>query len=238
MAYNGKYQLSPVTLGDGENTQLLTDSVGRVIASVVGGIASGSTDSGNPVKIGAVVAGTPGVVGADGTRQDLRTDGRGYLWATIGTGGSTAIVSGAMVDATSNSICRVYNEARNMVFNGSTWDRAKKPVSTARLLSAAASTNGTNIKASAGDLFRIRGYNAKAGAVYLKLYNKATAPTVGTDTPVATYYLPASAAFEIAFDNPLYFATGIGYGLTGAAADADTTALTAGDVVCMNVHYA
>jgi hypothetical protein len=35
----------------------------------------------------------------------------------------------------------------------------------------------------------------------------------------------------------LYFSTGIAYGLTGAAADSDTTALTAGDVVGVNIDY-
>jgi hypothetical protein len=36
---------------------------------------------------------------------------------------------------------------------------------------------------------------------------------------------------------PLYFSTGIAYALTTAAADADTGALTAGDVIAMNIAY-
>jgi len=109
----------------------------------------------------------------------------------------------------------------------------------ARLLSAAANTNPTLVKASAGRVYKIQGYNAAAAVRYLKLYNKATAPSVGTDTPVITLALQPSAAFALDFANiGFYFATGIGFGLTVASADNDTTALTAGDIVGMNVFYA
>jgi hypothetical protein len=109
--------------------------------------------------------------------------------------------------------------------------------STYRLLSAAASTNGANIKASAGTVKGIQGFNAKASAVYLKLYNKASSPTVGTDTPVKTIYLPATAAFAFDFGTGVSFATGISIALTGAGADADTTALASGDILALNVDY-
>lgn len=106
---------------------------------------------------------------------------------------------------------------------------------TYRLLSALASTNGANIKSGLGTVTRVSGYNAKATPVYLKLYDKATAPTVGTDTPRKTRYLPASSAFDFHMDD--YFGAGIGIALTGAAADADTTALLAGDILALNVDY-
>lgn len=106
---------------------------------------------------------------------------------------------------------------------------------TARLVSAAASTNATSVKAGNGSVKRITGYNAAASARYLKLYDKVSAPTVGTDTPRATFYLPAATAFSLDRDD--YFGQGIAYAITGAAADNDTTALTAGDVVCLNIDY-
>ncbi len=113
----------------------------------------------------------------------------------------------------------------------------------ARLLSAAASTNSTSVKATSGNVFSIVGVNTNAAARYLKLYNKATAPTVGTDTPIATLYLPPTAVGggQFSFDfsgQPLNFSLGIGYALTTAAADADTGALTAGDVIALNISYA
>lgn len=108
-----------------------------------------------------------------------------------------------------------------------------------RLLSAAATTNGTLVKSSAGRVYKVQGYNASTSVRYLKLYNKASAPTVGTDTPVITLALQPSHGFVLDFGNIGYsFAAGIGYGLTGSFADNDTTALTAGDIVGMNVFYA
>lgn len=107
-----------------------------------------------------------------------------------------------------------------------------------RLVSAAASTNATSVKATAGRVLMIRGYNAKAAVCYLKLYNKASAPTVGTDIPFMTIPLKASDVFNIDFENfGLNFSTGIAYAITGAAADADTTALVAADVVGLGVVY-
>lgn len=115
---------------------------------------------------------------------------------------------------------------------------SKNGISVKRLVSAAASVNATLVKASQGRVFKITGQNAAAAVRYIKLYNKATAPTVGTDTPVATFAVAASAPFEFDFGEiGLYFSTGIGYGLTNLNADADTTALTAADVLSLNVFY-
>lgn len=125
------------------------------------------------------------------------------------------------------------------LYNGGTWDRAVKSNATNRLLSSAATTNATSAKASAGNLFKIVGNNTVASKRYLKLYNKAAAPTVGTDTPVLTFVLPASAAFSIDVGGSVghYFGTGIAYAITGAAADTDTTAIASGDIECLNLTY-
>lgn len=109
--------------------------------------------------------------------------------------------------------------------------------STHRLLSAAASVNNTLVRAGQNDLYSIIGYNARASFVYLKLYDKATAPAAGTDTPVLTFALPATATFAIPIPG-LSFGLGLGYAFTTAAADADTGALTAADITALNIIYA
>ncbi|WP_179505731.1 MULTISPECIES: hypothetical protein [unclassified Sphingomonas] len=203
----------------------------------LGNVPAGASDSGNPVKIGGVYNATQPTL-TDGQRGNLQLSSRGEVITSIGSSGNVAsVVTGVGTDA-GGSVNGVNVYARPGVFNGATWDRAKKPSSTTRLLSAAATTNATSVKTSMADLFRVRGHNASASARYLKLYNKASAPTVGTDTPVATYCLPPSSPFEIAFDTPLYFSTGLGFALTGAAVDSDTTAIAAGDILCLNIHYA
>lgn len=114
----------------------------------------------------------------------------------------------------------------------------QEPNASSRILSAAASTNATSAKATWGKVHKVVGYNAAAAARYLKLYNKHTSPTVGTDTPIVTLYLPPATAFDIDFSNGgLVFGLGIAYALTTGSADSDTGALTAGDILGLNVVY-
>lgn len=106
-----------------------------------------------------------------------------------------------------------------------------------RIASAGASVNATSAKTSGGRVYAISGYNAKASVVYLKFYDKATAPTVGTDVPALTLALPPETAFNINLSGHV-FNLGIAYGLTTDAADNGTTALSSGDVLGLTVTYA
>lgn len=107
-----------------------------------------------------------------------------------------------------------------------------------RLLSSAASTNATSIKASATRLYYLQLYNNSAAVKYLKLYNKASAPTVGTDTPVETYALKPNDYFILsAGDIGDWFVTGLAMALTGGEADADTTAVASGDIKTIVALY-
>lgn len=102
-------------------------------------------------------------------------------------------------------------------------------LSTARV-AAAASTNATNVKNAAGQVYGYALYNGNAAARFVKFYNKASAPTVGTDTPVLTIILPAGGGANVEWSKGIPFATGISYAITGAVADSDTTAVSANDV--------
>lgn len=170
----------------------------------------------------------------------LRVSNRGELLVSTAIGGvaQAALADNADAVAVSATVNGQKVQSRNTVFNGTSWDRQRKTNLTARLVSAAASTNATSVKASAGDLGKIVGFNAAAAKRYLKLYNKASAPVVGTDTPVMTLTLPAGASFNFDFQMGHYFSTGIAYALTVNAADADTTALTAADVEGLSITYA
>lgn len=114
---------------------------------------------------------------------------------------------------------------------------AIRPDSVSRITSAAASTNATVAKDSPGILYSLIGFNAAASARYLKVYDKATAPTVGTDTPKLTITLPATTAFSIDWQMPIEFRAGISYALTTGVADNDTGALTAGDITGLNIIF-
>ena len=104
------------------------------------------------------------------------------------------------------------------------------PASGAKQISAA-STNATSVKGSAGQLYGWYIYNDGAQEVYFKLYNKASAPTVGTDVPVIVLAIPAGSGANAFSDIGIPFGTGIASAITTGAADADATAVAANQVV-------
>lgn len=96
-------------------------------------------------------------------------------------------------------------------------------------LVSAASTNATSVKASAGQIYSIAATNSNAAVRYLKLYNKASAPTVGTDTPVQVYMLPAGGGIALSIPVGMAFATGIAFAITSGAADSDSGTVLANE---------
>ncbi len=104
-------------------------------------------------------------------------------------------------------------------------------------LNSAASTNAALIITGTSGLQAFHATNIGAGIAIVKLYNKATAPTVGTDVPEMIIPVPAAAAGLPGTSPPLSpayigqrFPLGLGIAITGAMADSDTTAVAAGQV--------
>ena len=103
-------------------------------------------------------------------------------------------------------------------------------------VNSAATTNGALILTGTSGLQAFYATNIGATAAFVKLYNKATAPTVGTDVPemiiavpAAVAGVPGAAQITPGF-NGYRFALGLGIAITGAVADSDTTAVAAGQV--------
>jgi len=119
------------------------------------------------------------------------------------------------------------------------WNKALNRGLTAFKRISTASTNATVIKAEPG---RFLGYyvsNTNAAARYVKFYDKATAPTVGTDTPLLSYMVPGATTGGGASQNfvpGVRFSAGISMATTTGAADADTGAVAANEVI-VNVVY-
>jgi hypothetical protein len=121
------------------------------------------------------------------------------------------------------------------------WSPNMGPSANSILPSAAATINATVVKASAGRLYKIKGYNAAAAIRYLKFWNKATTPAPATDTALIMFNYPLKASDQFDIDlTPIGFAfsTGIGYTISTGSANADATAVTAADIVGLNVMYA
>lgn len=65
------------------------------------------------------------------------------------------------------------------------------------------------IKASAGTLFCLTGYNSKTSSQFIQLHNTTSLPA-DTAVPVMTFLVPASSPFSILYnDYGRYFSTGI-----------------------------
>lgn len=102
--------------------------------------------------------------------------------------------------------------------------------STSSRVVAAASTNATSLKASAGNITEIDLFNVAAYDIFVKFYNKASAPTVGSDTPTWTVPIKAGTGYSKSFKYGKSFATGVAFAMTKLQADSDTTVLVASDV--------
>jgi hypothetical protein len=94
---------------------------------------------------------------------------------------------------------------------------------------AAASTNATSTKGAAGQVYEACLNTVAAYPVFLKLYNKATAPTVGTDTPVKVIQAQAGVPACMRTEEGFAFGTGIAWALTKGITDADATAVLVSD---------
>jgi hypothetical protein len=101
---------------------------GNQIAVAKGDVASGSADSGNPVKVGAKYNSTQPTF-TDGQRADMQVDSRGNLRMGLYANNTQTTASfkadNADADATSATANKLGVMSRGTVYNGTTWDRMK-----------------------------------------------------------------------------------------------------------------
>ena len=122
------------------------------------------------------------------------------------------------------------NTANSNPFLVTTVPSASAGGTTLYTLTLAASTNATNVKASAGQLYSISGFNASSATpVWISLYNNAGTPTCGTSI-IQQFLIPGSTTgtgFVYDFSSPKAFATGIAFcattGIAGTGSPAATT---------------
>jgi hypothetical protein len=94
----------------------------------------------------------------------------------------------------------------------------------------------TEIKATAGQLYQMMVTSIDATPVYAKLYNDTAANTDETDTPIQRFVVPSQgtangAGFALPIPTGMVFSTAITLRVTTGAADNDTGALTANEVL-------
>lgn len=96
---------------------------------------------------------------------------------------------------------------------------------------SAASTNATLVKSTTGAVTSLNLSNTSAAFKYFRLFNKASAPVPGTDTPILIIGIPPAGHVSLSVPAAFAFGTGLGYAITGASPLLDATAVALGDVV-------
>jgi len=179
---------------------------------------------------------------------------RSRYWRVVYTNGSTLQTNFEMtVTAASAAIGQTNTSGNAQVVQSGTWtvQPGNTPNTTpwlvtqspstsggatlAKVLSAA-STNATSVKASAGQVYGYSFANTNAAYRFVHFYDKASAPTVGTDVPAFTVGIPPNFSAQVDFNSGTPFATGIAYAITTGAADSDSAAVGANDVTGFIVY--
>lgn len=177
------------------------------------------------------------LVGATGDYAPLQVDANGRLKVAVLAGTQDDALTDAELRASAVPVSLATLPAlpagSNVIGDVGLTGRTSGGLTLHRTISAA-TTNATSVKASAGQVFWVYATNTNASPRYLKLYNKASAPTVGTDTPVLTLLIPGNtvgAGFHLQSPLGLAFGTGIAFALTTGVADADATGVGANEIV-------
>jgi hypothetical protein len=251
---SGVYNGNTPTFVTGQRADFQTDVNGNLLVNIAAGAAAGGTSSTFSASFPG--SGTAiGMLNSAGTLMvPLAADASGNLKVNIASGSVQAVTDNISTFTAGSTqglaIAGVYNDSLGTLTSGTlgigrlTQNRQMRAVidtdptaigglTPAKIVSAA-STNATSLKASPGRLGALIVGNQGATVAWLKLYNKASAPTVGTDTPVQSILIPGNTAGAgFAYPLPpqgLGFSTGIAYAITGGAADNDTTAVAAAQV--------
>lgn len=149
--------------------------------------------------------------------------------------GSAVVTDAATLTAGTSNLAQC--TAQPFLYNGANWVRGG---STPFKLISAATTNATSVKASAGILTSFACSNVNASPRYAKVYDKGSAPTVGTDTPKFVFLIPGNttgAGSNLPLPaNGIAFANGIALALTSGAADTDTGAVSVNENI-VNLSY-
>lgn len=234
----GVVETSAPTLTNGNAGTLSLTTAGAVRVSVAsGGIAGVIEDVASAGAEEGILGMTirqdtiASTTSADGDFQNQKTNSVGALYTSLSHVGANAVLTGNGTAGTGAQRVTIAsdNTAFPVIVPAATTG-GYTPVSTV----SAASTNATSLKASAGTVGAVTVTNINAAMRYLKFYNKASAPTVGTDTPVYVIPLPgntAGAGATISFDKGLNFSTGIAWALTTGPTVADTGAVAVSEII-------
>lgn len=208
-------ELSRVVLNSSSGTEITTLPVSVSAGSnLIGKVSTDQTTHGTSDLVAADITKVAGSAISQGhgtaataIRVELPTDGTGVVGLIAGT----ATVGAVNVKPTTTGGLSTYH------------------------LVSAGTTNATNIKASAGQVFGWYIYNSNAAARKVAFHNTAGTPTAGSSIFFALV-IPAGGAANVELTNGIAFSTGIGITTVTDLTDAGSTAVSANDLI-INIFY-
>ncbi len=170
--------------GTADSTTPLSLSGGAVPVTVsgsstliaVGNVASGTADSGNPVKVGGKYNASAPTL-SDGQRGDLQLTVNGFLKAEL-----ASLLAGE--DLTNNVMGTITKPIAASTYAYSSDNQMTQ-------------VTNRNSKSSAGNVFSVAVSNFSTKTIFFQLHNKASAPVQG-DVPVLSIPVPIGSGSTIA----------------------------------------
>lgn len=250
----GVAETSAPTLTNGKAGALSLTTSGSLRVAVTSGAVS------SVVEDAASVGGEDGILvlavrrdtaasssGTDGDYSTVNTDASGRVWVNA-SGAAVPITDNAGSLTVDNAGTFAVQAAQSGTWtvqpgntpNTSAWLTSTRPGTSGGLsishIVSAGSTNATNIKASAGQVFGWYIYNSNAAARKVAFHNTAGTPTAGASV-VFSLVVPPTSGANVFSEVGIAFATGIAVTMVTGLADSDATAVAANDLVC-NIFYA
>ncbi|OXE36913.1 MAG: hypothetical protein CGW95_04830 [Phenylobacterium zucineum] len=220
------YNTTLPTFTAGSLAYLLADVNGRAV--ITGQGAAAAAIAGTPVRIGGTFTTTLPTY-TTGQQTDLQTTNRGEVLVALSSGATAVAVKAASTAAAATDPALTVSLSPNSPI--------VLPTPTASIINSAATTNATSVKATAGTVYSVTASNTGAAVAYVKLYNLAAAPTVGTSTIAITIPVPAGGTVNLPFGTSgARFSTGIALAITNLGTDADATAVTAAQVKVITAY--
>ena len=211
-------------------TVTVTDGAGalNVIVDSMPSVTIGTFPDNEPFNVAQINGVTPlmgnGVTGTGSQRVTIASDNTAFT-VNIGTFPDNEPINVAQINGVAPSMGNGASGTgvqRVTIANDSTGIVGTVPVTSGGLsisrTVSGASTNATNVKASAGQVYNIQVSSVNAAARYLHLYNSASAPTCNASI-ISTHIVPgntAGAGTNIVLAPGVAFGTGIGFCLTTA----------------------
>lgn len=152
----------------------------------------------------------------------------------VGETGFSYVCKGILMPAPLNNfLFLTYYATRDIIYEYQTDPIIPVAGATPFKLLSANTTNANSVRQNPTTLYGYDiGNNSTTTDAYLKIYDEATTPVIGTDITTITIYLPHGQRAWLPPSEPgIQLKNGLGIGLTGGISSSDTTAVGANQII-------